>query len=98
VSCSGLSEKATCSAIQDGQLIYTTKLCLKNETESVWFSLSSGDPWAAKETTQKKRISYQILIFCQQMHSELQGNNSRQIEELHECFEVITTAHRFSAQ
>lgn len=59
---------------------------------------SLGIRWAAIETTQKKRISYQILIFCQQIHSELQSNNSRQIEELHGCFEVICIAHRFSSK
>lgn len=53
---------------------------------------------AAVETTQKKRISYQILIFCQQIRSGLQGNNSGQIEELHGCYEVIYVAHRLSAQ
>lgn len=96
--CSGLSEEASSSVIQTGQLIYTIKLCFKNGTKSLWFSLSSGDPWTATETTQGERISYLILIFCQQMHSVLWGNNSRQIEELHGCFEVIYSGHRFSAR
>lgn len=77
-----------------------------------WFTLQNCVAWnwmplvqpllcgslAAVETTQKKRISYQILIFCQQIHSGLQGNNSGQIEELHGCYEVIYVAHRLSAQ
>ena len=69
-----------------------------HETENFWFSLYLGNPWAAVETTQKKRISYWVLIFCQQIHSGLPGNNSRQIEALHGYFEVIYIAHRFSTQ
>lgn len=61
-------------------------------------SVSPGDPWADIERAQKKRFLYQILFFCQQMHSELQSSNSRQIWEFHGCFQAIYIAHRLSPQ